>query len=207
MLHRQLRTGASGSFSEMLPDNSRPSMVTQIGLFACRHLRNSPAYETAQVTTVRDTTRCRNKSLARAIEDLSHNFTYSVLSLNSASTSVNVTSSFLRKNFYSYNQRNLLAAYITSAGVTVACVAVGFLAMHRNGVSQDTLFSTVLRTTRNPELDNLAIGHCLGSDKISDEVGKVQLQYGQIEGDQDCRHAAFGTKASVTLIVKGRDYY
>jgi hypothetical protein len=79
--------------------------------------------------------------------------------------------------------------------------------MHRNGVSQDTLFSTVLLTTRNLELDNLAIGHCLGSDKISDQVGKVQLRFGQIEGDREYRHAAFGTKASVTPIVKGRDYY
>jgi hypothetical protein len=95
MLRRQLRTGASGSFSEMLPDNSRPSMsITQTGLFACPDLWHSSAYETAQVTTIRDTTRCRNHTLARAIEDLSHNFTYSVLGLKSASTSVNVTSSF-----------------------------------------------------------------------------------------------------------------
>ncbi|KAL2841936.1 hypothetical protein BJX68DRAFT_270877 [Aspergillus pseudodeflectus] len=165
MLHRQLRTGASGSFSEMLPDHSRPGMsITQTGLFACPDLWNSSAYETAQVTTG-DTTSYCNKTLTRAIEDVSHNFTYS--------------------NFYSYNQRNLLAAYITSVGVTAACVAVGFLAMHRNGVSQDTLFSTVLLTTRNPELDDLAIGHCLGSDKISDAIGEVKLRFGQIEGDRE----------------------
>ncbi|KAL2837254.1 hypothetical protein BJY01DRAFT_46869 [Aspergillus pseudoustus] len=207
LLHLQLRTGMLGSFSQMLPDESRPSIsITQTGLFSCPDVWNSPVYQMAQMTTIGDITLCRNRTLARAIEDLSHNFTYSVLSLHSASTTVNVTSSF-PQNFYSYNQRNLLAAYITSVGVTASCITVGLVAMHRNGVSQDTSFSTVLLTTRNPELDNLAIGQCLGSDKISDEVRNIQLRFGQIEGDREYRHAAFGTKASVTPIVKGRDYF
>ncbi|RDW86627.1 uncharacterized protein DSM5745_03269 [Aspergillus mulundensis] len=209
LLHRQLKTGATGSLrQEVTGHRSAQSSIsiTQTGLFSCPDLWNSSTYEDAQVTKTRDATRCRNKTLARAIEDLSHNFTYSLLSLNSANTSVNVTSSF-PQNYFSYNQRNLLAAYIVSVGVTVGCVVVGFLAMHRNGISQNTSFSTVLLTTRNPELDGLAVGNCLGSDKMGVDVGKVRLRFGEIEGAGEYRHAAFGTKASVTPISKGREYY
>lgn len=111
-------------------------------------------------------------------------------------------------NFYLYSEGYLIIAYMTAIGVTVACVTVGFFALWRNGVSQNTSFSSVLMTTRNPELDRLAIGHCLGAEPLKKEIGKVRLQYGEIEGsDQRYKHAAFGAKGSVMALTKGEHYY
>ncbi|KAL4997220.1 hypothetical protein BDV10DRAFT_170108 [Aspergillus recurvatus] len=179
--------------------------IAQTGLFACPEMWNTSAYAYSYGNV--STTSCRNRTLARAIEDLSHNFTYSLLSLNAANTTVTVTDLTFR-NFYQYSKEYLLLAYMTALGVTVACTIVGFFALRGNGVSQNTWFSSVLMTTRNPELDRLAVGHCLGSEPLKMEIGKVRLQFGEIEGaDQRHKHAAFGTKGSVTALTKGDDYY
>ncbi|KAL4990467.1 hypothetical protein BDW68DRAFT_154285 [Aspergillus falconensis] len=180
--------------------------IAQTGLFVCPEMWNISGYGYPYGSNV-SAASCRNRTLARAIEDLSHNFTYNLLSLNAANTTATVTDLTFR-NFYQYGKGYLLLAYMTALGVTVACTVVGFFAMRGNGVSQSTSFSSVLMTTRNPELDRLAIGHCLGSEPLRKEIGKVRLQFGEIEGaDQQHKHAAFGTKGSVTALTKGKDYY
>jgi hypothetical protein len=193
--------------------------ITQSGLFSCPELWNSSTYRNLQILSDPAPSQCRNGTLASAIEDLSRNFTYSLLSLNAANTTVPVTVSFPR-NFYRYDRRNLLIAYAAGVGATLGCVLVGFMALGRNGVAQNTAFSSVLLTTRNPELDSLAVGHCLGRDKLEEEVGKVRLRFGEVrlgggEGDtgdttlgtRSGRHAAFGTRGPVRAIVKGGEYY
>jgi hypothetical protein len=179
--------------------------LAQTGLFACADIWNTSTYN--YLYDIDSTTLCRNGTLAQAIEDLSHNFTYSLLSLNGGNATVKVTDLTLR-NYYFYGGTTLLAAYMSAVAVAIASVVVGFIALRRNGVSQGTSFSSVLMTTRNPELDRLVTGHCLGSEPLKDEIGKVRLQFGEIEGaDLRRRHAAFGTKDSVTALSKGEDYY
>jgi hypothetical protein len=200
-------TGSTGSVAENITSQKAFTRlsIAQTGLFACPEMWNTSAYD--YLYGDGSTTSCRNGTLARAIEDLSHNFTYSLLSLNAANTTVDVLDLTLR-NFYQYGEAYLILAYTTATGVTVACVTVGFFALSRNGVSQNTAFSSVLMTTRNPELDRLAVGHCLGAEPLKKETGNVRLQYGEIEGsDQRYKHAAFGTKGSVTALTKGEDYY
>ncbi|KAL4821698.1 hypothetical protein BDW67DRAFT_179534 [Aspergillus spinulosporus] len=85
------------------------------------------------------------------------------------------------RKFYQYGEGYLILAYTTAIGATVACITVRFFALRRSGVSQSTSFSSVLMTTRNPELDCLAVGHCLGAEPLKKEIGKVRLQYGEIE--------------------------
>ncbi|EAW09041.1 uncharacterized protein ACLA_077880 [Aspergillus clavatus NRRL 1] len=208
LIQRTLTISASGGLGSFRPSglSSTSMSIMQTGLFACPELWNSTNYQLLGIAGGQSTVHCRNKTLARAIEDLSHNFTYSLLSLNAANTSVPITVSS-PQNFYNYNSRNLLAAYMTALGVAVACVVVGFTALRENGVSQSTSFSSVLMTTRNPELDHLLVGHCLGSDQLDKTVGKVRLQFGEIQGAQQYRHAAFGTKDSVTPLSKGVNYY
>ncbi|KAJ5494550.1 hypothetical protein N7463_010637 [Penicillium fimorum] len=180
--------------------------IMQTGLFACPEVWNSTQYSVMDLNIEQSATLCRNKTLARAIEDLSHNFTYSLLSLNAANTSVPVTISSPH-NFYTYDSKNLLAAYLTALGVTVVCVIVGFFALRDNGVAQSTSFSSILMTTRNPELDDLAKGYCLGSGQLPDEIGDVKLRFGEVEGSEQYKRAAFGTQESVTHLSKGKDYY
>ncbi|KAL4747546.1 hypothetical protein BDW72DRAFT_182551 [Aspergillus terricola var. indicus] len=207
LIQGDLDTGVSGSVNENITSRTAFTRlsIAQTGLFACPEMWNSSGadYLYGNIST----TSCRNRTLARAVEDLSHNFTYNLLSLNAANTTVDVLDSTSR-NFYVYDKEYLILAYMTALGVTVACVIVGFFALRRNGVSQSTSFSSVLMTTRNPELDRLAVGHCLGAEPLKKEIGKVRLQYGEIDSpDQRHKHAAFGTKGSVTALSKGEDYY
>ncbi|CAG8181319.1 unnamed protein product [Penicillium nalgiovense] len=208
LIQRKLVISASLELSSFLP-SSLPfttMSIMQTGLFSCPELWNSTDYQTLGIGGDESTALCRNKTLAQAIEDLSHNFTYSLLSLNAANTSVPVASSS-PKNFYTYDSRNLLAVYMTALGVAVACVVVGFFALHENGVSQSVSFSNMLLTTRNPELDHLANGQCLGSFELEKKIGDTKLRFGEIEGSEQYKRAAFGTKDSVTALSKGNDYY
>ncbi|KAL4926437.1 uncharacterized protein BDV17DRAFT_293646 [Aspergillus undulatus] len=178
--------------------------ITQTGLFGCPEMWNisSSGFD----NTLPSSTPCRNGTFARTLEDLSHNFTYSLLSLKGGNTSTDVTAMY-PQNFYTYNDRNLFLAYGVALGVTIASTIVGFLALHKNGVTHSTSFSAALLTTRNPELDGLAFGHCLGSDPLEKEVGRVRLRFGELNGPQGHRHAAFGVKGSVSTLLKGEAYY
>jgi hypothetical protein len=180
------------------------TLLMQSGLFDCPELWNISDYIMPGVLD--DGSTCRNKTLARALEDLSRNFTYSLLSLNAASTSVPVAV-YSPQNFYSYNRKNLFAAYMTALVVTIVCITIGLFALWDNGVPQNTSFSNVLRTTRNPDLDNLTTGYCLGSDELTEELSRVRLRFGEIETPQPFKHAAFGFEESVSDLVKGEKYY
>lgn len=220
LIKHNIIIGSTGSVFDDSPSSvlaSSPLSVTQTGLWSCPEIWNRTdwQYLVSILSPNNSTALCRNKTLARALEDLSHNFTYSLLSLNAANTTVPVIVSS-PQNFYSYNTRNLLLAYAIALGVSVGCVIVGFLALHENGVSQGTAFSSVLVTTRNSELDQLAVGHCLGRDPIGKEIGEVRLRFGEIvegagagsgAGEREYRHAAFGMKWSVTGLSKGEKYY
>ncbi|OQE22468.1 hypothetical protein PENSTE_c010G08634 [Penicillium steckii] len=176
--------------------------LMQSGLFECPELLSSTQY--TQYKSLATPT-CRNKTLAGALEDLSRNFTYSLLSLNAASTNVPVSVNS-PKNFYSYNWKNLFAAYLTALMVTFVCIIIGLFALWGNGVPENTSFSNLLRTTRNPDLDALATGHCLGSDHLPDELKKVRLRFGEIETTRPFKHASFGLEESVIDLVKGEKY-
>jgi hypothetical protein len=215
LIKHSIVIGSTGSLFDASPSTTvlatSPLSVTQTSLWACPELWNSSDYTILNPASEKSTVLCRNKTLARALEDLSHNFTYSLLSLNAANTTVPVRVSS-PQNFYSYNNRNLLLAYATALGVSVVCVIVGFLALWENGVSQGTAFSSVLVTTRNPELDQLAVGHCLGRDPIGKEIGEAKLRFGEIVeggsgGGREYKHAAFGMKWSVSGLSKGEKYY
>ncbi|PKX88316.1 uncharacterized protein P174DRAFT_465245 [Aspergillus novofumigatus IBT 16806] len=166
-------------------------------LFACPELWNTSSYYYKHGNDSTKTS-CRNGTLAQAIEDLSHNFTYTLLSLNGGNSTVKVMD-LTNRNYYFYGSTVLLAAYMSALAVTIACVVVGFFALRRNGVPQNNSFSSVLMTTRNPELDRLAVGHCLGFEPLRG----ILIRFGCSLG----RHAAFGSKGSVTALSKGEDYY
>ncbi|KAL4907092.1 hypothetical protein BDW74DRAFT_190093, partial [Aspergillus multicolor] len=184
-----------------------PLSPLQTGLFGCAEFWNTTEYKDVLGDGAATAAICRNNTLAAAIADLSRNFTYSLLSMNTANTifPINVWSA---QNFYSYNARNLFAAYMTGLGATIVCVIIGLLALYKNGVPQSTTFSSVLMTTRNPELDRLAVGHCLGAeDSWSQDAGQVRLRFGELDDAGSHRHAAFGTKGSVAALSRGADYY
>ncbi|PHH90682.1 hypothetical protein CDD83_2938 [Cordyceps sp. RAO-2017] len=150
---------------------------------------------------------CRNKTLARAIEDLSRNLTYSFMAptynLSHHYATVPVTISSLR-NFYAYDRSTLITTYLASLSVVLLWMGVGALALWRNGITSSASFSTILCTTRNPDLDTLARGHSLGADPLPDDIAGVKLKFGYLQaGDgKPVGHAGFGLQGTVTTVKK-----
>ncbi|KAL2859272.1 hypothetical protein BJX68DRAFT_261715 [Aspergillus pseudodeflectus] len=115
LLQRRLRAGSTGNLAQDSDSKAwgDRTPLPQSGLFSCPGLWNSSIYGNLTPTAV---------------------VKPSLLSLNSANTSVPVFASS-PQNIYTDDCRNVAAAYAAAVGVTVACVAVGFLALVRNALA------------------------------------------------------------------------
>lgn len=109
---------------------------------------------------------------------------------------------------WNYNPTWLAVSYFIAVGFTFAAIGVGMHAIACNGYVAQTNFSTFLTTTRNPDLDRLAEGSCLGEWPMKRELRETRLRFGQTEpvGDGGVPHAAFGFVDRMTGIEKGRQY-
>ncbi|KAF7897152.1 hypothetical protein EAF00_005380 [Botryotinia globosa] len=161
---------------------------------------------------------CRNRTFMRAIEDLSINITIGYLgnpNLTSSNTEyANITTSDTR-NFYVYHQLYLVLSYSIGFFLASLCGAIGLYSLHVNGVSHSNSFSAIMLTTRNPDLDVLAIGESLGSDPLSKSVKTPKLRFGPLLSQRGFekrisnnspRHVAFGLEGSVDALKKGGKY-
>lgn len=149
---------------------------------------------------------CRGGSVPRAIEDLSHNLTLSLLSSDLFSNRTGADVTVLRPtNYYKYDWHNLLYAYLTATLLSLACVGVGARSYALNGYSASSSFSSIMFTTRSPELDVLARGQCLGAQTMPSDLRKTLLQYGLLQprADGEMPHAAFSLRGTVTGLRKG----
>lgn len=112
-----------------------------------------------------------------------------------------------------YIPRSLWIGYALAVAITLASIIVGSWAIYQNGVASDTLFSRILVTTRNPTLDHLSVGACLGGDPFPKELRETKLRFGVLV-EEDPRegplgpveHCCFGTQGETSNIVKGRNY-
>ncbi|KAK7711933.1 hypothetical protein SLS64_005204 [Diaporthe eres] len=156
-----------------------------------------------------DSPLCRAGSIPGAIEDLSRNLTLTILSsamlANETAAEVTVHTSAA---LYSYNWRNLLLAYAIAVCATAVCAVVGLDALLANGYSAETTFSSILLTTRNADLDDLARGHCLGERPLAKEIGRRRLKYGILRSQAHDvavkgSHACFGFADDVRELKRG----
>lgn len=114
---------------------------------------------------------------------------------------------------YVYYPRALWIGYAIVIAMTVAFVLVGAWSLYQNGVASDVLFSRILATTRNPTLDHLSVGACLGGDPFPPELIKTKLRFGVLLEDDPkegplgkVEHCCFGTVGETKEIVKGGTY-
>ncbi|KAE8441017.1 hypothetical protein EG329_006108 [Mollisiaceae sp. DMI_Dod_QoI] len=124
---------------------------------------------------------CRNRTLMRAIEDLSYNITISMLSSEELTTPNTTTANvtyFPTHNMYQYNNFKLISPYSIATFATLLGVAVGLYSFRINGVSHSTAFSAVVATTRNPGLDII-------NDSENKEIGNLKLKFGAIATDSE----------------------
>ncbi|KAL7814198.1 hypothetical protein V8C44DRAFT_326045 [Trichoderma aethiopicum] len=124
-----------------------------------------------------------NLTMAETLEQLVSNITLSLFSSpellrsfdNSTTGNVTVWTSL---NEYSYNPRNLYIAYGTGMFATLAVVAVGLACIGASSNAYKASFSTILRTTRNEELDLLVPpGETSGAEPLSKDLAKTKLSF------------------------------
>lgn len=116
-------------------------------------------------------------------------------------------------NVYIYIPSSLWIGYAIAVAITLASIAIGSWAIYQNGVASDTLFSRILVTTRNPTLDHLSVGACLGGDPFPKELRETKLRFGVLREDEPregplgrVEHCCFGTRGETKDIIKGNNY-
>lgn len=153
-------------------------------------------------------------NLGAAIEKMAHSMIASLLAERSLiySAAMNSTCHSTRfHNVYRYNARTLVIVYCTAIAIALLMAALGGVSLVQNGVAHDTSFSTMVATTRNPRLDYLFTGACLGRIPLRKELGKTKMMFGeQVKGamyeEGRVEHAAFGLKGEVRRLKKGGRY-
>ncbi|KAJ9607123.1 hypothetical protein H2200_008195 [Cladophialophora chaetospira] len=119
-----------------------------------------PAYATKLRQYIEGDRSISAAEIKNVLEELFRNITLSTLSSPSFQLSdaevlpMNITTWF-SENIYVYEPTDLYIAYGSAVACTLACVLWGCCVLVRNGVSYNTDFSTILRTTRRKEFDEL----------------------------------------------------
>jgi hypothetical protein len=115
---------------------------------------------------------------------------------------------YVTRNIYAYDAKHLLVSYGVTAFFAVLAMLIGLHSLHANGVQHSTSFSSILFTTRNPELDNIAAGQSLGTKPLPKEIRNRRLMFGTLDGSGekgtpgDVRHVAFGFDGAVDPLRK-----
>lgn len=148
------------------------------GTAACPEIAHASARYTYWFPPLYEDYMCRAGSVPGAIEDLSRDLTLSVLSsaLLANETLANVTAHTAAR-FYRYSWQNLVLAYSVAMAAALLCVGVGLQSLLADGYSAGASFLSILLTTRNPDLDSLAQGYCLGAKPMAKDVGQTVLRF------------------------------
>lgn len=116
-------------------------------------------------------------------------------------------------NVYAYHREGLWIGYAIVVAVTFGFIIVGAWSIYQNGVASDTRFSRIMVTTRNPTLDRLSVGACLGGDPFPKELHKTKLRFGVLLEDEPregplgkVEHCCFGAAGETKEIVKHGTY-
>ncbi len=86
-------------------------------------------------------------------------------------------------NVYVYDSQKLIVTYGIVVIVTSTFFVLGAQAFHSNGTSYSSSFSSLLVSTRNPDLDDLVRGRIQGSQSLEEAIMKVKLQYGDVQNN------------------------
>ncbi|KAF1993136.1 hypothetical protein P154DRAFT_450986 [Amniculicola lignicola CBS 123094] len=112
-----------------------------------------------------------------------------------------------------YHIRSLWIGYAIVIFATLVFMFVGAWSIYQNGVSSDNKFSRMLVTTRNPTIDKLSVGACLGGDPFPRDLRTTKLRFGVLLEDDPrdgplgkVEHCCFGTEGELKDIVKYGTY-
>ncbi|KAJ3546933.1 hypothetical protein NM208_g1768 [Fusarium decemcellulare] len=123
----------------------------------------------------------RNASMADALEQIFTNATISLFSnsnflQNDTAASQGPITYLSPQNAFSYEPHNLFIAYGLGILVSTTIIIVGLLCIKSASASYESSLSTILRTTRNPELDAMIpAAETSGANPLSNQLRNVRL--------------------------------
>ena len=131
-----------------------------------------------------------NRSLASVVEELFQNMTLSLMSTQGFQRDAkDINMTFYRtQNTYAYDSRNLLISYGLAVSFALLAGVAGCISIYYTGASYSNKFSTVLRTTRGQELEELVVQNDrTGVDPLPKRLAKtrIDLRRGQLESGRD----------------------
>ena len=183
--------------------------ILSTGLAACLEFNHGEWYAAGTADPL-PSWMCRNGSLGPAVEDLARNFTLSLSTMPQFWPEISVraqVTSTSPKNYFTYNPENLLISYILAIAATMLISLLAVRAYYLNGVSSTTSFSTIILTTRNPDLDVFSKGQCLGKTSGEKDRRARKLRFGILKDRKEdfpgVAHAAFGFSGTVRQLKKG----
>ncbi|KAF2188127.1 hypothetical protein K469DRAFT_660660 [Zopfia rhizophila CBS 207.26] len=116
-------------------------------------------------------------------------------------------------NVYVYHAEGLWIGYAIVVAITFVFIGVGAWSIWQNGVASDTQFSRIMVTTRNPTIDRLSVGACLGGDPFPKDLRETKLRFGVLLEEEPregplgkVEHCCFGTAGETKDIVKYGTY-
>lgn len=122
------------------------------------------------------------------------------------------------QNDFIYRPRNLLISYISGVTATAMCVVVGFVCISKaSSEAFGTSFSTIMRTTRNPDLDRLLPpAETSGAEPLSKELATIKLRLlrgknpllhaqGEMGGDVDTETTSDDEWSCFAILEDGND--
>lgn len=142
-------------------------------------------------------------SLARAAEELFQNITLSLFSKNNFTTidsarspATNVTL-YNYPNIYQYTWQRLVLSYGLAILFALVAVIIGALSLLRSGQSYDHTFSTIVRTTRSKELDELIEPKDRdGRDPLPEYIADANVRVGEASGARLSQVRELGSTAT-----------
>lgn len=103
---------------------------------------------------------------------------------------------------YVYSARTLILVYALAVACALVTTLAGFFALRQNGMASTQTPSSMIRTTRNPTLDEAIVGnYTLGGNTMSDEMEKMELRFGALRADaKGSVHYALGVRGEISPI-------
>lgn len=90
------------------------------------------------------------------------------------------------QNIYVYRPLDLYIAYGSSILCTFMCISLGCFAILHNGVSYNGNFSTIMRTTRKQEINDLgSVSDSRGADPLPSDIAKTEIRFAAMATGDD----------------------
>lgn len=190
-------------------------------------VRNVPTTSQVTQTTFYDDAEKYPSDLGLLVEEMTHKMVVSLISFNYTTSDnfrgvldvaalENTTCSITNgRTIYHYSPQTLVPVYSISAAAALWMALVGFVALARNGVASNRSVSAIIRTTRNPTLDDHIGGSCLGGDPMPKELQNLELQFGALRAGavstgrdtgKKISSFALGVKGEIDVIKRGGVY-